>query len=119
MLALFNPLSGNFVVNNGGAQTPNDYILKVDHRFSDKDSLSARYLYGDGLDQFPEGNPGAGGGSQLQKYFGVTPATATNFAITNHTSFPQPPSMPSASAIIARCKPETAVIPISIPIPLG
>lgn len=82
ILALFAPLSGNFVVNNGGSQSPNDYILKVDHRFSDKDSLSARYLYGGGLDQFPEGNPGPGGGSQLARYFGVTPATAQNFAIS-------------------------------------
>jgi hypothetical protein len=82
ILALYAPLSGNFVVNNGGSQSPNDYILKVDHRFSDQDSLSARYLYGGGLDQFPEGNPGPGGGSQLAKYFGVTPATAQNFAIS-------------------------------------
>jgi hypothetical protein len=82
ILALYSPLSGNFVVNNGGSQSPNDYILKVDHRFSDKDTLSARYLYGGGLDQFAEGNPGPGGGSQLAKYFGVTPATATNFAIS-------------------------------------
>jgi hypothetical protein len=87
ILALYNPLSGNFVVNNRGSQTPNNYILKVDHRFSDADSLSARYLYGGGLDEFPEGNAGAGGGSQLGAYFGVTPSTAQNFAITESHIF--------------------------------
>jgi Carboxypeptidase regulatory-like domain len=83
ILNLYKPLSGNFVVNNRGSQRPNDYVLKVDHRISDKDSLSARYLLGSGTDQFPEGNPGAGGGSQLEKYFGVTPARAHNFAISD------------------------------------
>jgi hypothetical protein len=83
ILDLYKPLSGNFVVNNRGSQTPDNFVLKLDQRISDKDSLSARYLLGKGLDQFPEGNPGAGGGSQLEKYFGVTPARAHNFAISD------------------------------------
>jgi TonB dependent receptor len=75
-------LSGPFVVDNRGSQTPNSYVFKVDHRISDSDSLSARYLHGTGEDQFPGGGPGPGGGSQLSPWFGVTPTVADNFAIS-------------------------------------
>ncbi len=83
ILDLYKPLSGAFAVNNRGSQTPNNFVLKVDHRISSQDSLSGRYLLGSGTDQFPEGNSGAGGGSQLEKYFGVTPARAHNFAASD------------------------------------
>jgi Carboxypeptidase regulatory-like domain/TonB dependent receptor/TonB-dependent Receptor Plug Domain len=82
ILQLYQPLEGAFVVANRGKQTPNNGVLKVDHRFSSADSLSARYLIGDGLDEFPVGGPGPGGGSQLEKYFGVTPTRVHNFAIS-------------------------------------
>jgi hypothetical protein len=75
-------LSGPFVVDNRGQQSPNSEIFKVDHKLSASDSLSARYLHGTGQDQFPGGGPGPGGGSQLSPWFGVTPTVADNFAIS-------------------------------------
>jgi Carboxypeptidase regulatory-like domain/TonB dependent receptor len=75
-------LSGPFVADNRGRQSPNSGVLKIDHKISDKDSLSGRYLQGDGLDEFPGGGPGPGGGSQLNPWFGVTPTVASNFAIS-------------------------------------
>ena len=75
-------LAGPFVVDNRGRQTPDSFVIKVDHRFSVKDSLSARYLYGKGEDEFPGGGTGPGGGSQLNPWFGVTPTHAANFAIS-------------------------------------
>jgi len=75
-------LSGPFAIDNRGLQTPNSGVLKIDHRISTSDSLSARYLHGDGEDEFPGGGPGPGGGSQLGPWFGVTPTVADNFAIS-------------------------------------
>jgi hypothetical protein len=75
-------LSGPFVKDNRGSQAPNSGLLKIDHKISESDSLSARYLHGDGEDQFPGGGTGPGGGSQLSPWFGVTPTVADNFAIS-------------------------------------
>jgi hypothetical protein len=75
-------LSGPFVVDNRGQQSPNSGVLKIDHKISNSDSLSARYLRGKGEDEFPGGGPGPGGGSQLDPWFGVTPTVADNFAIS-------------------------------------
>ena len=75
-------LSGPFAVDNRGRQTPNSGVLKIDHSFSTFDTLSARYLHGNGEDEFPGGGPGPGGGSQLDPWFGVTPTVADNFAIS-------------------------------------
>jgi len=75
-------LSGKFVAENRGQQSPNSYVFKVDHKISDSDSLSARYLHGTGEDEFPGGGTGPGGGSQLNPWFGVTPTVADNFAIS-------------------------------------
>ena len=75
-------LAGPFVVDNRGRQTPNSFVIKLDHQFSTKDSLSARYLYGKGEDEFPGGGTGPGGGSQLNPWFGVTPTHVANFAIS-------------------------------------
>jgi hypothetical protein len=75
-------LAGQFVVDNRGLQTPNSFVIKVDHQFSSSDSLSVRYLYGKGEDEFPGGGPGPGGGSQLSDWFGVTPTHVANFAIS-------------------------------------
>ncbi|MGH9685139.1 MAG: carboxypeptidase regulatory-like domain-containing protein [Candidatus Acidiferrales bacterium] len=75
-------LSGPFVVDNRGRQTPNSGVLKIDHKISGSDSLSGRYLHGSGEDEFPGGSPGPSGGSQLSPWFGVTPTVADNFAIS-------------------------------------
>lgn len=75
-------LSGPFVKDNRGQQSPNSGVLKIDHKISDADSLSARFLIGEGEDEFPGGGPGPGGGSQLSPWFGVTPTVADNFAIS-------------------------------------
>ncbi|MGH9757231.1 MAG: TonB-dependent receptor domain-containing protein, partial [Candidatus Acidiferrales bacterium] len=75
-------LSGPFVKDNRGQQSPNSGVLKIDHKISDNDSLSARFLIGEGQDEFPGGGPGPGGGSQLSPWFGVTPTVADNFAIS-------------------------------------
>src|SRR5271166_3108942 len=75
-------LSGPFVVDNRGQQSPNSGLLKIDHKITTADSLSARYLHGEGEDEFPGGGPGPGGGSQLSPWFGVTPTVADNFAIS-------------------------------------
>src|ERR1700719_1514015 len=75
-------LSGPFVVDNRGQQSPNSGVLKIDHKISNSDSLSARYLRGKGEDEFPGGGPGPGGGSQLSPWFGGTPTVAHNFAIS-------------------------------------
>lgn len=82
IIDLYQPLQGAFVIANRGKQTPNNGVLKIDHRISSKDSLSGRYLIGDGLDEFPVGGPGPGGGSQLERYFGVTPTRVHNFAVS-------------------------------------
>lgn len=82
-------LSGPFVVDNRGRQTPNSGVLKIDHSISTADSLSARYLHGTGEDEFPGGGPGPGGGSQLNPWFGVTPTVADNFAISEIHIFNQ------------------------------
>ena len=75
-------LSGPFVKDNRGSQSPNSGVLKIDHKISESDSLSARFLHGEGEDEFPGGGPGPGGGSQLSPWFGVTPTVADNFAIS-------------------------------------
>ena len=75
-------LAGPFVVDNHGRQTPNSYVFKFDHKISDSDSISTRFLHGTGEDEFPGGGPGPGGGSQLNPWFGVTPTVADNFAIS-------------------------------------
>jgi hypothetical protein len=75
-------LSGNFVAENRGRQSPNSEVFKFDHKINDSDSISTRFLHGTGEDEFPGGGPGPGGGSQLNPWFGVTPTTADNFAIS-------------------------------------
>lgn len=75
-------LSGPFVVDNRGRQSPNSFVVKLDHLFSTKDTFSTRFLYGNGEDEFPGGGPGPGGGSQLNPWFGVTPTHVANFAIS-------------------------------------
>ncbi len=75
-------LSGPFVVDNRGQQSPNSMVAKMDHQISDKDSLSGRFVYANGEDEFPGGGPGPGGGSQLSPWFGVTPTHVANFAIS-------------------------------------
>jgi hypothetical protein len=75
-------LSGPFAIDNRGLQSPNSGVLKIDHSISTSDSLSARYVRGNGEDEFPGGGPGPGGGSQLGPWFGVTPTAADNFAIS-------------------------------------
>jgi Carboxypeptidase regulatory-like domain len=75
-------LSGPFVVDNRGRQTPNSFVIKLDQRFSNADSLSTRFVYGNGEDEFPGGGPGPQGGSQLNPWFGVTPTHVANFAIS-------------------------------------
>jgi hypothetical protein len=75
-------LSGPFVVDNRGRQSPNSFVIKLDHRVSGTDSLSTRYLYGRGEDEFPGGGTGPGGGSQLNPWFGVTPTRVANYAIS-------------------------------------
>ncbi len=75
-------LSGPFVVDNRGQQSPNSMVAKMDHQISKSDSLSGRLLYANGEDEFPGGGPGPGGGSQLDKWFGVTPTHVANFAIS-------------------------------------
>src|SRR5262249_34292087 len=75
-------LSGPFAVDNRGRQTPNSGVLKIDHHFSDSDSISARYLHGNGEDEFPGGGPGPGGGSQLNPWLGFTPRGADTLAFS-------------------------------------
>ncbi len=75
-------LSGPFVVSNRGQQSPNSMVAKIDHQISGHDSLSGRFLYANGEDEFPGGGPGPGGGSQLNPWFGVTPTHVANFAIS-------------------------------------
>jgi hypothetical protein len=75
-------LSGPFVVDNRGQQSPNSFISKLDHKISEKDSLSARFIYANGEDEFPGGGPGPQGGSQLNPWFGVTPTIVDNFGVS-------------------------------------
>src|SRR3984957_19334879 len=75
-------LSGPFVVDNRGQQSPNSFISKLDHKISEKDSLSARFIYANGEDEFPGGGPGPQGGSQLSPCFSVTPTVVDNFGIS-------------------------------------
>jgi hypothetical protein len=83
-------LSGNFVVDNRGRQSPNSYIGKLDQKITDSDLLSARIVYATGEDEFPGGDPGPQGGSQLSPWFGVTPTEVDNFGISEtHTFTPQ------------------------------
>jgi hypothetical protein len=82
-----NGLSGAFVVDNRGQQSPNSYIGKLDHKISDSDMLSARFIYATGEDEFPGGSPGPQGGSQLSPWFGVTPTEVDNFGLSETHSF--------------------------------
>jgi hypothetical protein len=75
-------LSGPFVVDNRGRQSPNSYIGKLDQKITDLDQLSARFIYATGEDEFPGGDPGPQGGSQLSPWFGVTPTEVDNFGIS-------------------------------------
>lgn len=82
-------LAGPFVIDNRGRQTPNSFIGKIDHKFSDSDQLSFRDVHATGEDEFPGGGSGPGGGSQLGPWFGVTPTVVDNFAISEvHTFSP-------------------------------
>lgn len=82
ILDLYQPLSGAFVNSNRGQQSPDSGVFKMDHKILNSDSLSGRYLVGNGMDVFPVGGPGPGGGSQLEPYFGVTPTRVHNFAVS-------------------------------------
>lgn len=75
-------LSGPFVVSNRGQQSPNSMVAKMDHQISASDSVSGRFLYANGEDEFPTGGPGPGGGSQLGPWFGVSPTHVANFAVS-------------------------------------
>jgi Carboxypeptidase regulatory-like domain len=75
-------LSGPFVVDNRGQQSPNSFISKLDHKISEKDSLSLRFIYANGEDEFPGGGPGPQGGSQLSPWFGVTPTVVDNLGLS-------------------------------------
>jgi Carboxypeptidase regulatory-like domain len=82
-------LAGPFVIDNRGRQSPGSFIGKIDHKFSDSDSLSFRDIHATGEDEFPGGGSGPGGGSQLGPWFGVTPTVVDNFAISEvHTFTP-------------------------------
>src|SRR5438552_13810588 len=54
-------LSGPFVVDNRGQQSPNSMVAKMDHQISECDSLSGRMLYANGEDALRGGCPGPGG----------------------------------------------------------
>jgi hypothetical protein len=48
----------------------NNFVVKVDHRFSDRFNVSGRYLFGDGNQTFPLNS---GQGSELPAYQTVVP----------------------------------------------
>ena len=90
ILKLYQPYSGQFAVSSVGGQTPDNFSVKIDHRLGTRDQLTARYLFGNGKDSFPQGSDSPGGGSQLGKYYGVTPIRPQNFAVSDaHTFSPQ------------------------------
>ena len=90
ILNLYQPHSGQFAVSGVGSQTPDNFSVKIDHRLGSRDQLTARYLFGNGKDSFPQGTDSPGGGSQLEKYYGVTPIRPQNFAVSDaHTFSPQ------------------------------
>lgn len=82
ILQQYGTLSGPFVRSNRGRQSPDSGVAKIDHKISPSDSLSGRYLIGNGFDKFPVGGTGPGGGSQLEKFFGLTPTRVHNFALS-------------------------------------
>ena len=82
ILSLYGPLSGPFANTNHGHQSPDNGVVKIDHMISSSDTLSGRYLIGNGDDVFPVGSPSPGGGSQLQSYFVGTPTRVDNVAVS-------------------------------------
>lgn len=87
ILKLYQPYSGQFVVSGVGSQSPDNFSVKIDHRLGNSDQLAARYLFGNGKDNFPQGSDSPGGGSQLPQYYGVTPIRPQNLAISESHTF--------------------------------
>jgi Carboxypeptidase regulatory-like domain/TonB dependent receptor len=76
------------IANGGvGSQRPDDLAVKVDQHLGEKDLLTARYLFGNGRDAFPQGSDSPAGGSQLQQFFGVTPIRPQNGAVSEVHNF--------------------------------
>ncbi len=87
ILKLYQPYSGQFVVSGVGSQSPDNFSVKIDHHLGNSDQLAARYLFGNGKDNFPQGSDSPGGGSQLPQYYGETPIRPQNFAISESHTF--------------------------------
>ena len=89
--ALGTTLLGLFPTANLGAATGNNYafaapnlnnsdnfLVKVDHRFSDNFNISGRYIYGKGTQNFPLTS---GNGSPLPEYQTVVPTKIQLFGL--------------------------------------
>jgi hypothetical protein len=87
ILKLYQPYSGQFAISGVGSQTPDNFSVKIDQRLGNSDQLAARYLFGNGKDNFPQGSDSPGGGSQLPQYYGVTPIRPQNLAISESHTF--------------------------------
>jgi len=61
---------GNFAYSLPNIIDSNNFVVKIDHRFSDRFNLSGRYVYGDGTQTFPLNS---GQGSQLAPYQTIVP----------------------------------------------
>jgi hypothetical protein len=88
-LAILNqyPAKGAFTINGAGSQTPEGVSAKLDQRLGQNDLLTARYIFANGRDAFPQGHDSPTGGSQLPAYFGVTPVGVQNGAVSEVHNF--------------------------------
>ncbi|MDQ3061612.1 MAG: TonB-dependent receptor, partial [Acidobacteriota bacterium] len=84
LLGLFPSANLNVTTGNNYAfaapnlNNSNNFLVKIDHRFSDNFSLSGRYIYGKGTQNFPLTS---GNGSPLPEYQTVVPTKIQLFGI--------------------------------------
>jgi len=78
------PTTGNFFANNPSTGYSYNGVIKLDHNFSDKHHLSARWFGGQGSQTAPLGGSAAlaTASSNLSYYFEKAPIHVYNYAIT-------------------------------------
>jgi len=80
------PTGNNYAFAAPNLNNSNNFLVKIDHRFSDNFSMSGRYIYGKGEQNFPLTS---GNGSPLPLYQTVVPTKIQLFGINFSNAFSQ------------------------------
>ena len=93
--------SNNYLSNGRNDYNSYNGIIKIDHRFNDKHSISARYFGGTGTQT-------ADVGSHIRDFFQVAPSHMHNFSVVENAIFTPAPGQPvDPRASTTSCKRST------------